>query len=166
MTTCKKSTDKWVFWAIRWLRRSLCYASLEIAPQSLIRDNNGSLVNHHKYLFSCGIPIFWFENHSIRFATIFGHTSDTPCHSFGLITIGSVVFVNAHGFFCQKDGAATHFTLVVFFVKLFWRDFASFGAVFGPTVVVLVCCETAFHYITLMKMPINMVTIKPVSASM
>ena len=165
MTTLKKSMNKWVFWAIWWLRGSLCYASLGIAPQSLIRDNNGSLVNHHRYLFSSRVPIIRFEYHTIRFATIFGGTSYSPCHSFGLITIGSVVGVHTHGFFRQKYCAFTFFTLIFFGMKLFRSHFGSFDWVFAPTVAIFETGNVrSSHYITLMKMPINMVTIRPVNA--
>ena len=71
----------------------------------------------------------------------------------------------AHGFFCQEQSVFAFWTLIVFFMKLFARHFGSFDGVFCPTIVVFVSSNgSPRHYITLMKMPINMVTIRPVNA--
>ena len=145
--------------------KKLCLA-IGFAPQS-IRDNNGSLINHHRYLFSSRVPILRFEDHTIWFTTVSCGTSHTPCHPFGLISVGSIVSMYAHRFFCQEHSAFAFWTLIVLFVKLFTSHFGSFDCVFGPTIVIFVFgnCPSR-HYITLMNMPINMVTIRPVKARM
>ena len=106
-----------------------------------------------------------FEYHSIWLLTIVTHASDLPQHSVGLVAVGFVVgiFALKHSF-CKKMSVFALGTVCVHVCKLIWRYFGSFGVVFSG-IMLISKCFTA-HYNTLMNMPINMHTIKPVSANM
>ena len=118
------------------------------------------------YLWSCAVPVFRFENHTIWFRAIWSGTSYAPQHSFGDITVWPISAGRIHGPFCHKRPAFASRTTVVLFVELIRGVFGSFGSPFSIILcsVIMVFCPG--HYITLIKMPINMVTIKPVSARM
>ena len=175
-TDVKKSTIKvkkariWVLWLTVSKRRPL-YMSTKVDNLSFFRrwqsiKEKNWLSCRVCYLWSCAVPVFRFENNTIWFCAIWSGTSYAPQHSFGDITVWPVIALGIHGPFCHKRPAFASRTTVVLFVKLERGVFGSFGAPFSVIFrsVIMVFCPG--HYITLIKMPINMVTINPVSAKM
>ena len=122
-----------------------------------------------KYLCPSGVPTFRFKDNCKWFPTVFGIASHSPCHPMGEITISSILSVKfvRTGFFCKKRFAFAFWTNIFFFMKLIASHFLTLHSIFGPIVSVFFFgYGPPGHYITLMKMPINMVTIRPVNARM